>query len=115
VSALTGHPVKANVAMTGEITLRWRSHGDRRPEGEAARGHRGGITTVLIPRRTSKDLQDIPENVKNISRSSRCVDRSCARAGARVGAATAARRRAGKAADGAQAAAPAGGRELLTH
>ena len=66
VSALTGIPVRADVAMTGEITLRGEGHRDRRPEGETAGGAlRGGIKTVMIPEENAKDLQDIPENVKN--------------------------------------------------
>ena len=65
VSALTGIPVKANVAMTGEITLRGEvtAIGGLKEKLLAAR--RGGITTVLIPEENVKDLQDIPENVKN--------------------------------------------------
>ncbi|HEX2542830.1 MAG TPA: endopeptidase La [Caldimonas sp.] len=65
VSALTGIPVKAHVAMTGEITLRGEvtSIGGLKEKLLAAR--RGGITTVLIPEDNVKDLQDIPENVKN--------------------------------------------------
>jgi ATP-dependent Lon protease len=65
VSALTGIPVKANVAMTGEITLRGEvtAIGGLKEKLLAAR--RGGITTVLIPEDNVKDLQDIPENVKN--------------------------------------------------
>jgi ATP-dependent Lon protease len=66
VSALTGIPVKANVAMTGEITLR----GEVLPIGglkeKLLAAHRGGITTVLIPEQNVKDLADIPENVKNV-------------------------------------------------
>jgi ATP-dependent Lon protease len=65
VSALTGIPVRANVAMTGEITLRGEvtAIGGLKEKLLAAR--RGGITTVLIPEDNVKDLQDIPENVKN--------------------------------------------------
>jgi ATP-dependent Lon protease len=65
VSALTGIPVKAHVAMTGEITLRGEvtAIGGLKEKLLAAR--RGGITTVLIPEDNVKDLQDIPENVKN--------------------------------------------------
>ncbi|NOX08477.1 MAG: endopeptidase La [Gammaproteobacteria bacterium] len=64
VSALTSIPVRANVAMTGEITLR----GEVLPIGglkeKLLAAHRGGITTVLIPIENEKDLVDIPENVK---------------------------------------------------
>jgi ATP-dependent Lon protease len=65
VSALTGIPVKAEVAMTGEITLR----GEVLPIGglkeKLLAAHRGGIKTVLIPEENVKDLAEIPDNVKN--------------------------------------------------
>jgi ATP-dependent Lon protease len=65
VSALTGFPVKAEVAMTGEITLR----GEVLPIGglkeKLLAAHRGGIKTVLIPEENVKDLAEIPDNVKN--------------------------------------------------
>jgi ATP-dependent Lon protease len=65
VSALTRIPVRSDVAMTGEITLR----GEVLPIGglkeKLLAAHRGGIKTVLIPEENAKDLQDIPENVKN--------------------------------------------------
>ena len=64
VSALTKIPVRADVAMTGEITLR----GEVLPIGglkeKLLAAHRGGITTVLIPEENRKDLADIPDNVK---------------------------------------------------
>ena len=64
VSALTGIPVKAEVAMTGEITLR----GEVLPIGglkeKLLAASRGGIRTVLIPQENVKDLADIPANVK---------------------------------------------------
>ena len=65
VSALTGIPVRAHVAMTGEITLRGEvtAIGGLKEKLLAAR--RGGIKTVMIPQENVKDLQDIPENVKN--------------------------------------------------
>jgi len=63
VSALTDIPVKANVAMTGEITLR----GEVLPIGglkeKLLAAHRGGITTVLIPDENEKDLAEIPKNI----------------------------------------------------
>lgn len=65
VSALTGIPVKANVAMTGEITLRGEVTAIGGLKEKLLAAHRGGITTVLIPEDNVKDLQDIPENVKN--------------------------------------------------
>ncbi len=65
VSILTGIPVRADVAMTGEITLR----GEVLPIGglkeKLLAAHRGGIKTVLIPQQNVKDLADIPENIKN--------------------------------------------------
>ena len=64
VSVLTGIPVKSDVAMTGEITLR----GQVLPIGglkeKLLAAHRGGIKTVIIPAENEKDLKEIPENVK---------------------------------------------------
>ncbi len=65
VSALTGIPVKANVAMTGEITLRGEVTAIGGLKEKLLAAHRGGIKTVMIPEENVKDLQDIPENVKN--------------------------------------------------
>lgn len=65
VSILTGIPARADVAMTGEITLR----GEVLPIGglkeKLLAAHRGGIKTVLIPQQNVKDLAEIPENIKN--------------------------------------------------
>ena len=65
VSALTDLPVKADVAMTGEITLR----GEVLPIGglkeKLLAAHRGGIETVLIPHENEKDLAEIPKNIKD--------------------------------------------------
>src|SRR5690625_6256410 len=65
VSAATNIPVKASVAMTGEITLR----GEVLPIGglkeKLLAAHRGGIRTVLIPHDNVKDLAEIPDNGKN--------------------------------------------------
>lgn len=65
VSVLTGIPVRADVAMTGEITLR----GEVLPIGglkeKLLAAHRGGIKLALIPEENVKDLADIPDNVKN--------------------------------------------------
>jgi ATP-dependent Lon protease len=65
VSALTGVPVKSDVAMTGEITLR----GEVLPIGglkeKLLAAHRGGIGTVLIPQENEKDLAEIPKNIKD--------------------------------------------------
>jgi ATP-dependent Lon protease len=64
VSVLTGIPVRATVAMTGEITLR----GQVLPIGglkeKLLAAHRGGIKTVLIPHENERDLKEIPENIK---------------------------------------------------
>ncbi len=65
VSALTGIPVRANVAMTGEITLRGEVTAIGGLKEKLLAAHRGGITMVIIPEENVKDLQDIPENVKN--------------------------------------------------
>jgi ATP-dependent Lon protease len=65
VSVLTNIPVRADVAMTGEITLR----GEVLPIGglkeKLLAALRGGIRTVLIPEENRRDLQEIPENIKN--------------------------------------------------
>ena len=64
VSALTGIPVRSDVAMTGEITLR----GEVLPIGglkeKLLAAHRGGIQLVVIPQENVKDLADIPDNIK---------------------------------------------------
>ncbi len=64
VSVLTGIPVRADVAMTGEITLR----GQVLPIGglkeKLLAAHRGGIKTVIIPEENERDLKEIPENIK---------------------------------------------------
>src|SRR5678816_3893691 len=65
VSALTSIPVRADVAMTGEITLRGEITAIGGLKEKLLAAHRGGIKTVLIPEENVKDLQDIPENVKN--------------------------------------------------
>ena len=65
VSALSGIPVKAGVAMTGEITLRGEVTEIGGLKEKLLAAHRGGIKTVLIPEDNVKDLQEIPENVKN--------------------------------------------------
>ncbi len=65
VSVLSNIPVRADVAMTGEITLR----GEVLPIGglkeKLLAAHRGGIKTVMIPEQNVKDLVDIPDNIKN--------------------------------------------------
>lgn len=65
ISSLTGIPVRADVAMTGEITLR----GEVLPIGglkeKLLAARRGGIKTVLIPFENTRDLEDIPSNIKD--------------------------------------------------
>jgi len=65
ISAITGIPVRSDVAMTGEITLR----GEVLPIGglkeKLLAAHRGGIKTVVIPDENEKDLTEIPKNVKD--------------------------------------------------
>ncbi len=65
ISALTGIPVRADVAMTGEITLRGEVLVIGGLKEKLLAAHRGGIKTVLIPEENVKDLVDIPDNVKN--------------------------------------------------
>ncbi|MDP8175977.1 endopeptidase La [Pasteurella skyensis] len=64
ISTLTGNPVRADVAMTGEINLR----GQVLPIGglkeKLLAAHRGGIKTVIIPKENEKDLEEIPNNAK---------------------------------------------------
>ncbi|MES3003632.1 MAG: S16 family serine protease, partial [Pseudomonadota bacterium] len=65
VSALTGIPVRGDVAMTGEITLRGEVTAIGGLKEKLLAALRGGIKTVLIPEENTKDLQDIPDNVKS--------------------------------------------------
>jgi ATP-dependent Lon protease len=65
VSALTGIPVKAHVAMTGEITLRGEVTAIGGLKEKLLAAARGGIKLVMIPEENVKDLQDIPDNVKS--------------------------------------------------
>jgi ATP-dependent Lon protease len=64
VSSLTGNPVKAEVAMTGEITLRGEVLAIGGLKEKLLAAHRGGIKTVLIPQDNERDLKEIPDNVK---------------------------------------------------
>ncbi len=64
ISALTGIPVKRDIAMTGEITLRGRVLPIGGLKEKLLAALRGGITTVLIPKENEKDLAEIPDNVK---------------------------------------------------
>ena len=65
VSAITGRPARADLAMTGEVTLRGNvlNIGGLREKSLAA--HRSGIKTILLPKGNLKDLDDIPDSVKN--------------------------------------------------
>jgi ATP-dependent Lon protease len=63
-SALTRVPVRSNVAMTGEITLRGRVLPIGGLKEKLIAAHRGGIDTVLIPSENEKDLRDIPAKIK---------------------------------------------------
>jgi ATP-dependent Lon protease len=65
VSALSGIPVRADVAMTGEITLRGEVLAIGGLKEKLLAAHRGGIKSVLIPEENVKDLAEIPDNVKN--------------------------------------------------
>jgi ATP-dependent Lon protease len=65
VSALSGIPVRADVAMTGEITLRGEVLAIGGLKEKLLAAHRGGIKTVMIPEENVKDLAEIPDNVKN--------------------------------------------------
>ena len=64
VSALTGIPVKASVAMTGEITLRGQVLKIGGLKEKLLAAHRGGIKTVIIPYDNAMDLKEIPDNIK---------------------------------------------------
>lgn len=64
VSCLTGNPVRADVAMTGEISLRGKVLPIGGLKEKLLAAHRGGIKTVLIPKDNVKDLEEIPGNVK---------------------------------------------------
>ncbi|AZZ91555.1 MULTISPECIES: endopeptidase La [unclassified Hahella] len=65
VSSLTNAPVKANVAMTGEITLRGEVLAIGGLKEKLLAAHRGGIKTVVIPQENVRDLKEIPDNIKN--------------------------------------------------
>ncbi|SER75219.1 ATP-dependent Lon protease [Gracilibacillus ureilyticus] len=64
VSALTGRPVRKEVGMTGEITLRGRVLPIGGLKEKSLSAHRAGITTIIIPADNEKDLEDIPESVR---------------------------------------------------
>jgi ATP-dependent Lon protease len=64
-SLLTGKPVRRDLAMTGEITLRGRVLPIGGLKSKLLAAHLAGVKTVLIPRRNEKDLVDVPEEVRN--------------------------------------------------
>jgi ATP-dependent Lon protease len=64
VSVLSGIAVKADVAMTGEITLRGQVLKIGGLKEKLLAAHRGGITTVIIPNDNASDLKEIPDNIK---------------------------------------------------
>ncbi len=64
VSALTKIPIRRDVGMTGEITLRGRVLGIGGVKEKVVAGHRAGLKTIILPRENEKDMEDVPENVK---------------------------------------------------
>ena len=65
VSALTGRAVKKEVGMTGEVTLRGRVLPIGGLKEKSLSAHRAGITTIIIPEENERDIEDIPESVRN--------------------------------------------------
>jgi ATP-dependent Lon protease len=64
ISALTGIPVRADVAMTGEITLRGKVLPIGGVKEKILAAHRAGIRTVILPKENQKDLADLPEAIR---------------------------------------------------
>ena len=64
VSALTGIPVKREVGMTGEITLRGRVLEIGGVKEKVIAGHRAGLKTIILPKDNKKDIEDVPAKVK---------------------------------------------------
>jgi ATP-dependent Lon protease len=64
VSALTGRPIRRDVAMTGEITLRGRILPVGGVKEKVLAAHRAGMTTVILPRRNLKDLDEVPDPIR---------------------------------------------------
>ena len=65
VSAMSGRPVRSDVAMTGEATLRGRVLPIGGVKEKVLGAHRAGITTIILPKENEADLEDIPEDVRN--------------------------------------------------
>ena len=65
VSALTGKPIRREVGMTGEITLRGRVLPIGGLKEKALSAHRAGLTTIILPKDNEKDIDDIPESIRN--------------------------------------------------
>jgi ATP-dependent Lon protease len=64
VSAMSGRPVRRDVAMTGEITLRGRVLPIGGVKEKVLGAHRAGIRTIVLPRQNEADLEDLPEDVR---------------------------------------------------
>jgi len=65
VSAMSGRPVRRDVSMTGEITLRGRVLPIGGLKEKVLGAHRAGITTIILPKDNEADMEDIPEEVRN--------------------------------------------------
>jgi len=64
-SLFTGRPVRGDVGMTGEVTLRGRVLPIGGVKMKVLAAHRAGLTTVILPRRNERDLEDLPEDVRS--------------------------------------------------